>query len=141
MNPFHNHHSFIPVINAWAYDMIRIHGVKKALTHISVKLVTHAVVSNDFDQKNIENIIDIIAPWCFGQHFMTRLCANSCFNKLLNKISNPPPSDKYLYMKKCIEDTLCQGDFQKNQEKFKSDFYLNDFDPDLNFNLCDIFHL
>ena len=25
--------------------MIRIHGVKKALTHISVKLVTHAVVS------------------------------------------------------------------------------------------------
>ena len=38
MNPFHNHHSFIPVINAWAYDMIRIHGVKKALTHISVKL-------------------------------------------------------------------------------------------------------
>ena len=25
--------------------MIRIHGVKKALTYISVKLVTHAVVS------------------------------------------------------------------------------------------------
>ena len=103
-------------------------------------ILTHAVVSDDFDQKSIENIIDIIAPWCFGQHFMTRLCANSCFNKLLNKISNPPPSDRYLYMKKCIEDTLCQGDFQKNQEKFKSDFYLNDFDPDLNFNLCDIFH-
>ena len=41
MNPFHNHHSFIPVINAWAYDMIRIHGVKKALTHISVKLREH----------------------------------------------------------------------------------------------------
>ena len=34
----------VPVV--WAYDMIRmirIHGVKKALTHISVKLVTHAV--------------------------------------------------------------------------------------------------
>ena len=68
---------------------------------------------------------------------MTRLCANACFNKLLNKII---PSEKYLYVKKCIEDTLCQGDFQKNEEKFKSDFYLNDFDPNINFNLCDIFN-
>ena len=34
----------VPVV--WAYDMIRmirIHGVKKALTHISVKLVSYAV--------------------------------------------------------------------------------------------------
>ena len=68
-------------------------------------ILTHA--ADNLDQENIEKTIDIIAPWCFGQHFMTRLCANACFNKLLNKISNPP-SDKYLYVKKCIEDTLCQ---------------------------------
>ena len=97
-----------------------------------------SILSHQADIEDAEEILDIISPWCFGQHFMTRLCANSCFMKVFTILSNP--GEKYLYIKKCIEETLHQGDFEKNLEKSFNDFYLQDFDPLVNYNLSDIFH-
>ena len=87
----------------------------------------------------VEEKLEILAPWCLGQQFMTRLCANICFNKVYVQ-GDQNVRDKYSILYKCIRDTLEQGDTSKNEEKAFSDFYLNDFDPCINFNLSDIFH-
>ena len=85
-------------------------------------------------------MLEIIAPWCLGQQFMTRLCANSCFKKLFSSLSCPKIQNKYLILSKCINETVDQGDKIKNEEKILSDFYLNSFDPVNNLNLSDIFY-
>ena len=87
----------------------------------------------------VEEKLAILAPWCLGQQFMTRLCANLCFKKVFVQ-GDQNIQEKYSVLYRCIQDTLEQGDTTKNEEKAFSDFYLNDFDPCINFNLSDIFH-
>ena len=43
-------------------------------------------------------------------------------------------------MNKCISESLVLGDKEKNVDKIMSDFYLTRFDPQLNFNLENIFY-
>jgi hypothetical protein len=87
--------------------------------------------------------LELVTPWCLGQHFMTRLCANAGFKKLLLKAEALDLQDvinKYHLLNQCIDQALEQGNQDKNEEKIMSDFYLVDFDPVINFNLSDIFH-
>merc|ERR1712223_1733418 len=98
-------------------------------------ILTHQV--NHENDSDIEEILEIISPWCLGQQFMTRLCANSCFKKLFSSLSCSKIQDKYLILNKCIDETMDQGDRTKNEEKISSDFYLNIFDPLINLNLSD----
>ena len=85
-------------------------------------------------------MLEIISPWCLGQQFMTRLCANACFKKLFSSLSCPKIRNKYQIINKCIDETIDQGDRSKNEQKISSDFYLHDFHPDDNLNLSDIFN-
>ena len=123
-------------------DPLVIETVKTRLTECKKSRLgivpAYLMILTNVQGLSVEAKLEILAPWCLGQQFMTRLCANSCFKKLYAQ-AEPNVQDKYFVLYKCILDTLKQGDTKKNEEKAFSDFYLIDFDPYVNFNLSDIF--
>ena len=99
----------------------------------------HQVNTNS--EQEIDEALELLAPWCLGQKFITRTMANSCFRRLFKEAETYPKiQEKYSLFEKCINEALNQGDKAKNEEIMNSDFYLTDFDPKANLNLDDIFH-
>jgi hypothetical protein len=101
-------------------------------------ILSHNSVQEDQDQ--ISDMLELIAPWCLGQQFMTRLAANACFKRLFALITDEKINAKFSILDQCIDQTIHQGDKMKNEEKlYDNSFYLKEFHPEINFNLTDIY--
>ena len=91
----------------------------------------------------LENVIDLVSPWCMSQQFTTRLYSQIFFLRLyfeVEELGLKHLKQKFYVLKKCVSDSLNLGDQDKNTEKIMSDFYLTKFDPTSNFNLENMFY-
>ena len=107
---------------------------------ISAKSILH---DKEKSEKLIVDAMEIIAPWCMAPQFTTRLYAQIFFKRLYFVASERPFSkvtNDFFILNKCISESLILGDKEKNADKIMSDFYLTRFDPQLNFNLENIFY-
>lgn len=94
--------------------------------------------NSDLSQK--ASALAIVAPWCLGQQFSTRLCASACFKNLYSQCDENT-QEKYSTMHGCIVDSLTnQGCYKKNREKANCDFHINDFHAWNDFNCRSIFY-
>ena len=116
-----------------------------------IAVVAHIAISNakskhDKEEKTKLLIIDAmntISPWCMSQQFTTRLYAQIFFKRIYNVATEMKYSDitdTFFMLNKCVSESLVLGDKEKNADKIMSDFYLTSFDPQINFNLENIFY-
>ena len=113
------------------------------VSHIAVISAKSIHREKEKSEKLILDALKIIAPWCMAQQFTTRLYAQIFFKRLYFVASERPFSkviNDFFILNKCISESLILGDKEKNADKIMSDFYLTRFDPQLNFNLENIFY-
>ena len=112
------------------------------LSHIALISVRCAYIDKGQSVMLLENVIDLVSPWCMSQQFTTRLYSQIFFLRLyfeVEELGLKHLKEKFHVLKKCVSDSLNLGDQDKNTEKIMSDFYLTKFDPTSNFNLENIF--
>ena len=113
------------------------------VSHIAMISAKSIHREKEKSEKLIADALKIIAPWCMAQQFTTRLYAQIFFKRLhfvASEMLFLEVKDAFLIMNKCISESLVLGDKEKNVDKIMSDFYLTRFDPQLNFNLENIFY-
>ncbi|TRY77066.1 hypothetical protein TCAL_00028 [Tigriopus californicus] len=79
-----------------------------------------------------------ILPWTMSQHFATRLCAQLVFRRLYSNCSEEV-KPVFEIMDICVAESLANGNMGKHGAELQTDFYLTNFDPEINFNPTDIF--
>ena len=113
------------------------------VSHIAVISAKSIHREKEKSEKLIADALKIIAPWCMAQQFTTRLYAQIFFKRLYFVASEMlflEIKDAFFIMNKCISESLILGDKEKNADKIMSDFYLTRFNPQLNYNLENIFY-
>ena len=113
------------------------------LSHMALISVRGAYIDKGQSVELLENVIDLVSPWCMSQQFTTRLYSQIFFVRLYSEVEELGLKDlkeKLHVLKKCVSDSLNFGDQDKNTEKIMSDFYLTKFDPTSNFNLENMFY-
>ena len=105
--------------------------------------IKYHVANSKGDSASIEQALLDLSPWTMAQHFAVRTYAQVFSQRLLKTAKEKELTDiteKFDVFETAVERSVkYQGTNLKNMEKLKSDFYLMDFDPEVNFNMEDIF--
>ena len=112
------------------------------LSHVALITLNSGKHDEQF-KIQLENTMDLISPWCMAQQFTTRLYAQIFFKRLYFKAMEMGITDiknKYYVLNACVTESLNLGEKEKNSEKIMSDFYLTRFNPQINFNIENIFY-
>ena len=113
------------------------------LSHIAMINLKSSKNHAEHSKKLMADSMNVISPWCMAQQFTTRLYAQIFFKRLYIQASERGLRDvleTFSVLHNCVSESLILGDKEKNCDKIMGDFYLTTFDPQIHFNLENIFY-